>query len=138
MVLPLFLSLCFTAFCYIKSALILQSYEVTLQGSMKQRIKNLYLYSIVQFLTTGPIILYTFCEDLFNVESEIWTTIVYIPLGLVGFVNSSVYFFQRRSAQKVVSLKETMGIPTASSSLSNSKEMLMTDNILEPSRLIHI
>lgn len=138
MILPLSLSLAFTAFCYLRSASILKGYPAAVQGSMEKRIKNLYFYSVVQLLTAGPVIFYTFFGDIFGINSEITTTVVYFLLGLVGFVNSSVYFFQRKGVQKASQRIGSVKDSGATSSSSVSHDMLMEDNTVEPAKLIEI
>lgn len=131
-VFPLCISLIWTTICYLKSISILKSYSDQSAESIRNTMKNLYIYSFVQIITTGPVIIYTFVEALLESASALMMTIVLVPVGFLGFANSLAYFFQRASSQGMAHV----GKDEKSGSLSTQREISTGQISLTKSRII--
>lgn len=101
MFLPLMSSISITAYCYIRSASILSSISDTKSYASQLQIRSLYFYSIVQLITILPALVYSCLNIELGVDAELPNMLTRIPLGLAGFANTLVYFFQRMSKSKV-------------------------------------
>lgn len=98
LIVPLLLSLLWTTACYLKSIYILKNSPDYSPESVQKTMKSLYIYSFVQIITTGPVVIYSFVAACTENVSELVITIVFIPVGFLGFANSLAYFFQRATS----------------------------------------
>lgn len=66
--------------------------------------RNLYIYSLIQIITSGPAVLYYFTVGYTQRGSLTWVTIVSVAVGFSGLANSSAYFFQRAMRKSMANL----------------------------------
>jgi hypothetical protein len=69
---------------------------------------NLYSYAIVQMITILPALIYSTVNIIFGVDDVLIDVCVRVLLGLAGFVNAIVYFFQRKTFSPCTSQRESM------------------------------
>lgn len=96
MALPLFLCLLITMFCYLRSIFLLKRAYGATDKEVELKIKNLYRYAFLQLVTIAPSLIYCTIDLSFNIRSREADTVTGVLLGLAGFANAMVYFFQRR------------------------------------------
>ena len=96
---PLIVPLSLILFLYWKSVCLLREHSDIVLAAIQLRARDLYIYSFVTMLTIGPTIVY-YALRLIYVTADFnpWDKIAYSTVGLGGFANSLVYFFQRRSS----------------------------------------
>jgi len=89
------ISLLLTLIYYVKSIKILKRDDCLKTAASRQFIRTLYQYALVQFITIGPQLIYSY-YTLFTNKSypEIGKATV-VLFGLTGFANCMVYFFKR-------------------------------------------
>ena len=100
---PLLLSLVLTVLFYCMSIFTLRSQPEMVQILTKIKVIHLYVYAFLPFVIFAPSIL-----DLLVGESIPWLNRVQMVLvGLMGFLNSMIYFHQRRrsSDKKRISIQ---------------------------------
>ena len=119
------LPLCLTTFYYLKTISILK--KLPNQNDTGQIIQVLYRYAFVQIVAIGPtfvtILINTFLdlssEDDDNAFSFI-QMIVNALLGLTGFGNSLVFFYQRKTSDIDI---ENMEMPTSATNIYEVTDM---------------
>ena len=94
---PLIASLSLILFLYWKSVCLLREHSDIVLAAIQLRARDLYIYSFATILTIGPsIVYYTLKLIYITADFNPWDKIAYSTIGLGGFANSLVYFFQRR------------------------------------------
>lgn len=87
-------------FCYLRSIFLLRRAYGAGDEEIELKIKNLYRYAFLQLITIAPSLIYCTIDLSFDVKSEKVDTITGVLLGLAGFANAMVYFFQRRRERR--------------------------------------
>jgi len=62
--------------------------------------KNLYVYCFAHLITAGPGTVYFLSIIIHNQAPSGLLLFVNFTLGLTGFVNSLIYFFQRKASER--------------------------------------
>ena len=93
---PMALSLCLTLFLYWRSVRVLKDYSDVVLSAIQFKARDLYTYSLSQLILFGPSILCSIIRIYTITDLGFLSGIAPISLGLAGFINCSVYFFQRR------------------------------------------
>jgi len=107
LVLPLGLGILLTAYYYLRTISILKKMNLKFEY-LESITNNLYSFAIVQMATILPALIYNTMHIIFGASDAFIDVSVRVLLGLAGFVNGVVYFFQRKERSPYTSLRESM------------------------------
>ena len=99
-IIPLALSICLTTVFYIKSIILLRKNSSPFFNNSSLTPKNLYVYCFAHLLTAGPGTIYFISILIHNQAPNEFLLFANFTLGLTGFVNSLIYFFQRKASEE--------------------------------------
>lgn len=99
-IIPLAISICLTTIFYIKSIWLLKEKDSPMLSISTITPKNLYMYCFAHLLTAGPGTVYFLSIIIHNQAPTEFLLFANFTLGLTGFVNSLIYFFQRKTSER--------------------------------------
>lgn len=121
--LPLPISIILTTIFYLMSIRVLKAKQASMTVMVQNTIKILYSYAFVQLVTVGPRFFAKYYILLTHDEGVALRVTTIALLGLAGFANTIVYYFQRKTPKK---LKESFSSSSGVSEFSAELERKLT------------